>query len=132
MSVTDPIADMITIIRNASRAKKTSADVKASKLTEAILSLMKKEGFIKNYKPMEYKKQGLFRVYLKYDQDKTPALSNIKKISKPGLRKYAAKDAIPDVFNGLGVAVLSTSKGIMTNTEAKESGTGGEVLLYIW
>ena len=132
MSVTDPIADMITIIRNAYRAKKTSADVKASKLTEAILSLMKREGFISNYKPMEHKKQGLFRVYLKYAEDKTPVFSNIKKISKPGLRKYVTKDEIPNVFNGLGIAVLSTSKGVMTNTEASVSGTGGEVLLYIW
>lgn len=132
MSVSDPIADMITIIRNAYKAKKTSADVKASKLTEAILSLMKKEGFIKNYKPMDYKKQGLFRIYLKYADDKTPALSNIKKISKPGLKKYVTKDEIPNVFNSLGIAVLSTSKGIMTNIEAQAAGIGGEVLLYIW
>jgi len=132
MSVSDPIADMITIVRNANRAKKADADVKASKLTEAILSLMKKEGFISNFKPLEYKKQGLFKVYLKYSQNNTPAFSNIKKVSKPGLRKYVTKDEIPDVFNGLGVAFISTSKGIMTSVQAKEAGTGGEVLLYIW
>ena len=132
MSVSDPVADVITIIRNANRAKLASADVKASKLVEAILVLMKKEGFIKSFKPMDYKKQGLFKVYLKYAEDKTPAFSNIKKISKPGLRKYAAKDEIPNVLGGLGVAVLSTSKGVMTNSEAKEANVGGEVLLYIW
>lgn len=132
MSVSDPIADVITIIRNANRAKKASADVKASKLVEAILTLMKKEGFIKSFKPMDYKNQGLFKVYLKYADEKTPAMTNIKKISKPGLRKYVTKDQIPNVFGGLGVAVISTSKGIMTNSEAKEAGVGGEVLIYIW
>jgi small subunit ribosomal protein S8 len=132
MSVSDPIADVITIIRNANRARKATADVKASKLVEAILTLMKKEGFIANFKPLEYKNQGLFRVYFKYADEKTPAINNIKKISKPGLRKYTTKDEIPNVYGGLGVAVISTSKGIMTNTEAKEANVGGEVLLYIW
>ena len=132
MSVTDPIADMITIIRNANRTKKPSADVKASKLNEAILSLLKKEGFIKDFKPMEYKNQGLFKVYLKYAKNGTGAISNLRRISTPGLRNYVAKDNIPSVFGGLGVAVISTSKGVMTNTDAKESGVGGEVLLYVW
>jgi len=132
MSVSDPIADMITILRNASRARHLSADVRASRLTESVLSLMKKEGFIKNFKPMEHKKQGLFKVYLRYSDAKLPAISNIQKISKPGLRKYVDRDNIPSVFNGLGVAVISTSKGLMTDAEAKEAGLGGEVFLYIW
>jgi len=132
MSITDPIADMITIIRNANRAKKPSCDVKASKLADAILSLLKKEGFIKNFKPMEYKNQGLFRVYLKYGKNTTPAISNLRRISRPGLRKYVAKDDIPNVFGGFGTAVVSTSKGVMTGADAKAAGAGGEVLLYIW
>lgn len=132
MSVSDPIADMITIIRNAKRAKKAACDVKASKLTDSILSLFKSHGFIKNYKPMEYKNQGLLRVYLKYAKDNTPAISNLRRISKPGIRKYVTKDQIPDVYGGLGVAIMSTSKGVMTNLQARESGAGGEVLLYIW
>lgn len=132
MSVSDPIADMITIIRNANRASKPMADVKASKLTEAILNLLKQEGFIKTFKPMEYKNQGLFRVYLKYAKDKTPAMSNIRKISKSGIRKYVAKDEIPGVFGGLGIAIISTSKGVMTGQSAKELGIGGEVLLCVW
>lgn len=132
MSISDPIADMITIIRNASRAKKPSADVKASKLNEAILSIMKEEGFIKNFKPMDYKNQGLFRVYLKYGKGKLPAISNVRRASKPGLRMYVTKDKIPNVFGGLGIAIISTSKGVMTNLKARESGVGGEVLLYLW
>ena len=134
MSVTDPIADMITILRNANRAKKVTADVKASKLVEAILSLLKDEGFIKNFKPMEHKNQGLFRIYLKYavDKTKTPAISNLKRVSKPGLRKYVTKDEIPNVFGGLGISVISTSKGVMTNLQAKEAGVGGEVLIHVW
>ena len=132
MSVSDPIADMITIIRNACQAKKNTADVKGSKLTEAILAILKTEGFIRNFKPMEYKRQGLFKIYLKYAKDGTPAISNLRRISKPGVRKYVAKDAIPDVFGGLGIAMISTSKGILTNLQAKESGVGGEVLFYVW
>ena len=133
MSISDPIADAITIIRNANRARKPSADVKASKLVEAILAVMKNEGFIKGFKPVEDKKQGIFKVYLKYSEDgKLSAISNIKRISRPGLRKYVTKDRLPNVFNGLGVALISTSKGIMTNTAAKEAAAGGEVLLYVW
>jgi small subunit ribosomal protein S8 len=101
-------------------------------MNEAILSLFKKEGFIKDFKPMEYKNQGLFRVYLKYAKNGVSAISNVRRISRPGLRNYVTKDKIPSVFGGLGLAVISTSKGVMTSTDAKESGVGGEVLLYIW
>ena len=132
MPVTDPIADMLTVIRNGSRAKKEKVDVKASKLGMAILDILKKEGFIKNYKVVEDKKQGMLRVYLRYTKDKSPVIMGLKRISTPGFRRYASKDEIPNVLRGIGIAILSTSSGLMTNTEARKKAIGGEVICHAW
>ena len=132
MSVTDPIADALTVIRNASNAKKEVAELKASKLIEEILKIFKREGFIANYKLIKDTRQGLLRVYLKYAKDGAPALLGIKRISKPGLRIYKKSDELPKVYGGLGVAVISTSKGILTDDEARTKKLGGEVICYIW
>ena len=132
MAVTDPIADALTILRNASFAKKEVAETRNSKLLEEILKIFKKEGFISNYKLIKDSKQGLLRVYLRYDKDGTPAILGIKRISKPGLRIYKKSDELPKVYGGLGVAVISTSKGMMTDNEAREKKMGGEVICYTW
>jgi len=132
MSISDPIADMIAVVNNASRAKKEAADIPASKMTESIFAILKEEGFIKNYKRLDDTKQGTLRVYLKYDEGLRPAITNMKRISKPGLRKYTEKSKIPAVIGGLGTAIISTSKGLLTDTKAKETGIGGEIICYIW
>ena len=132
MSLTDPIADMLTIIRNATQIHKESVDVLASKLCLEILKVFKKEGYIDNYRFIEDSTQGIARVYLRYDENKKPVINNLKRISKSGLRVYAKTNKIPRVLGGLGVAVVSTSKGIMTNKEARQKKVGGEVLCYIW
>lgn len=132
MGVTDPIADALTILRNASNARKDVAELKASKLLEEILKILKKESFISNYKLVKDSKQGLLRVYLKYSKASAPAILGIKRISKPGLRIYKKADELPKVYGGLGVAVISTSKGLMTDNEARESKMGGEVICYVW
>ena len=132
MSVTDPIADMLTIIRNASSANKAVVEVKNSRLTEGIIKIFKTESFISNYKIIKDTKQGLVRIYLKYIKEGKPAILGIKKISKSGLRIYRKADKIPKVYGGLGVAIVSTSKGLMTDNEARDSKIGGEVICYIW
>ena len=132
MSITDSIADLLTLIRNASRAGKENVSVKASKLGAEVLKILKNEEFITNFKKVEYKNQGLLRVQLKYDEEGVPAIVNLKKISKPGLRVYATKDEIPRVCGGLGVAVLSTSKGVLTDREARKLKVGGEVIMHAW
>ena len=132
MGVTDPIADALTILRNASFAKKAVAELRGSKLVEEILKIFKKESFIANYKLIKDSKQGILRVYLKYDKDGTSAILGIKRISKPGLRIYKKSDELPKVYGGLGVAVISTSKGMMTDSEARESKMGGEIICYTW
>ena len=132
MSVTDPISDMLTIVRNGSRAKKEKVDVKNSGLSREILNIFKKEGYIKNFKTIDDKKQGVIRVYLKYEEDKAPLITQVKRISKPGLRVYANKENVPRVLNGLGTAVISTSRGVLTGKEAKKENVGGEVVCYIW
>lgn len=132
MSVTDPIADMLTVIRNASSAKKNVVEVRNSRLSEEIIKIFKKEDFISNYKQIKDTKQGLLRIYLKHLKSGTPGILGIKRISKPGLRIYKKKDELPKVYGGLGAAVISTSKGIMTDSEAREKGVGGEVICYIW
>jgi small subunit ribosomal protein S8 len=132
MSITDPIADMLTIVRNGSRAKKEKVDVKNSRLSREILNIFKKEGYIKNFKTIDDKKQGVIRIYLKYEEDKAPLITQIKRISKPGLRIYANKENVPRVLNGLGTAVISTSRGVLTGKEAKKEKVGGEVVCYIW
>lgn len=132
MAVTDPIADALTILRNASFAKKDTAELRASKLIEEILKILKKEGFVTNYKLIKDNKQGILRVYLRYAKDGTPAMIGIKRISKPGLRIYKQADELPRVYGGLGMALISTSKGLMIDSEAREQKIGGEVLCYIW
>ena len=132
MSLQDPISDALTVIRNGSRSRKDKVDVRNSKLVSEILAILKKVGYIANYKKIEDKTQGLLRVYLKYDVKGVSAITELKRISKPGLRIYVTKDEIPRVLGGFGIAVLTTSKGIMTNDEARKMGVGGEVLLYAW
>ena len=131
MSRTDLIADSFTMIRNAIMAKKENVDVPALNTTKAILSILKKEGYIDNFKLIEDKRQGQLRVYLKYIAGKS-AIRNIKRISKSGLRIYVKYDKIPFVLRGRGLAIISSSKGIITDKEAREIKVGGEVIAYIW
>lgn len=132
MAVTDPIADMLTMVRNASSAKKEVVEVKNSRLTEEIIKIFKKESFVSNYKIIKDSKQGKLRIYLKYLKDGKPAIIGIKKVSKPGLRVYKKADELPKVVGGLGRAVISTSKGLLTDTQALANKVGGEVICYIW
>ncbi len=133
MAVTDTIADMLTILRNGSRAKKEKVDVKNSRLNRDILAVFKKEGYIKNFKTIDDKRQGIIRIYLSYEEGgKKPSITQIKRISRPGLRIYVSRENVPRVLRGYGTAVLSTSKGVMADKEAKKEGAGGEVICYIW
>lgn len=131
MARTDIIAETFTAIRNAIMARKENVDVPASKITTSILEILKKESYIDNYKVIEDKKQGILRIYLKYIGKKS-AIRNIKRISRPGLRKYVRHSKVPKVLRGLGCAIISTSRGLLTDTEAREQGVGGEVIGYIW
>jgi len=131
MSTNYLIGDVFTIIRNATMAKKDSVDVPASNFVQRVLEILKKENYIENYKRIEDKKQGLIRISLKSVAGK-PAIRNIKCISKPGLRVYVRREDIPQVLRGRGIAIVSTSKGIVTDKEARELGVGGEVVAYIW
>ena len=130
--VTDTIADMLTRIRNANSMRYTEVKVPASKLKLELAKILKEEGFIKDYKVLDEKVQGMILITLKYGEKKERVITGLKRISKPGLRVYAKKDEVPKVLNGLGIAVLSTSNGIMTDKEARKQGLGGEVLAYIW
>ncbi|NSW91199.1 MAG: 30S ribosomal protein S8 [Firmicutes bacterium] len=132
MQTTDAIADMLTRIRNASNAKHESVDIPASNIKKEIARILKDEGYIENYEIIEDGKQGIIRIKLKYAANKRNIISGIKRISKPGLRVYAGKDEIPKVLGGLGIAIISTSKGIMTDKGARNEGIGGEVLAFIW
>ena len=132
MNITDPIADMLTRIRNASRSKHKTVDVPASNLKKSIADILFKEGYIKAYEEISDDTQGIIRITLKYDEKGNKVIAGLKRISKPGLRVYASKDELPKVLNGLGIALISTSKGIVTDKQAKELGVGGEVLAYVW
>ena len=132
MVVTDPIADFLTRIRNANTVIMDKVEIPASKTKMALANILKEEGFIKDAEYVEDGKQGIIRVYLKYDGNHQRVITGLKRISKPGLRVYARKDNLPKVLNGLGIAILSTSRGIMTDREARKQGVGGEVLAYIW
>jgi small subunit ribosomal protein S8 len=132
MSLTDPIADMATKIRNASSAGKDKVDVKASVVTENILKILKDEAFIEDYKKVSDERQGTLRVYLKFSEDSKPYITNIKRISKPGLRVYRNTDDIRSVFGGLGIAIISTSQGILSGKEARDKRLGGEIMLEVW
>lgn len=132
MVMTDPIADMLTRIRNANNAKHTTVTIPASNIKKAIAGILLEEGYVKEVKYNEDDKQGMIEITLKYTSDNSKVISGIKRISKPGLRIYAANDEVPKVLNGLGIAIISTSKGIMTDKEARKINIGGEVLCYVW
>lgn len=132
MVMTDPIADMLTRIRNANQMKHKTVDVPASKLKAEILTVLKQEGYINDYQLVKDGIQGTLKVTLKYLQNEERAVRGLKKISKPGLRVYAKTDDLPRVLNGLGIAIVSTSQGIMTDREARSKQIGGEVLAYVW
>jgi small subunit ribosomal protein S8 len=129
---TDPIADMLTRMRNAIRIKDEKVDIPASRMKVDIAKVLKEEGFIKSYKIIKDKKQGILRVTLKYTAENNSVISGLKRISKPGRRVYIEKAKIPNVMGGVGIAVITTSKGILTDNECRQEGIGGEVLCYIW
>ncbi len=133
MQITDPIADMLTRIRNASNAKHDTVDVPASNMKKAIAQILLDEGYIKNFQTINDGTQGVIRITLKYIQPgKEKAISGLRRVSKPGLRVYAGADELPRVLRGLGIAIVSTSKGIMTDKKAREAHVGGEVLAFVW
>ena len=130
--MTDPIADMLTRIRNGNDAKHDSVDIPASNIKNQLAQILLDEGFVKGYDVIDDGKQGIIRVELKYGKHNEKVISGIKKISKPGLRVYVKNDEIPRVLGGLGIAILSTSKGVMTDKNARKEGVGGEVICYVW
>ncbi len=132
MTLTDPIADMLTRIKNAGMVRKKEVDIPSSKMKAAIAKILKEEGYIRNFKVVDDKKQGILKVFLKYTQDKENAISGLARVSKPGCRIYCKKDSIPKVLDGLGVVIISTSQGVYTGKKCKELGLGGEVLCQIW
>ena len=132
MNTTDPIADMLTRIRNANSSKHKTVDVPASNIKKAIAKILFEEGYIKSFEEINDDAQGIIRITLKYDEKGARVIDGIRRISKPGLRVYASKDELPQVLNGLGIALISTSKGIKTDKEARKEGLGGEVLAYVW
>ena len=132
MSMTDNIGDMLTRIRNGGKARFDKVDIPASRMKISLARIFKDEGFIKNYKVIKDNKQGILRVYLKYDDRNLPLIQRIERVSKPSRRVYAGREELPKVQGGLGVAVVSTSKGVMTDRQARKLGVGGEVLCQIW
>ena len=132
MVMTDPIADFLTRIRNANMVMHEKVEIPASKTKVALAEILKNEGFIKDYEQIQDGKQGIIRVYLKYGANREKVITGLKRISKPGLKVYCKKDEIPKVLGGLGIAVISTSKGILTDKEARKMGLGGEVICYVW
>lgn len=132
MAMTDPIADMLTRIRNANSVNHEKVDIPGSNLKRAIAQILKDEGYIREFEWMPNEHQGLLRVHLKYGPQKSKVITGLRRISKPGLRVYANKDQIPKVLGGLGVAIISTSKGVITDRQARQQKLGGEVLCYIW
>ena len=132
MGITDSVADMLTRIRNGSKAEKKWVDVPASKLKKELAQLLMEEHFIEKFDCIEDNKQGELRLFLKYDENEMPIIKGIKRISRPGLRKYAQADNLPRVLNGLGIAVISTSSGVMTDRDARKKGIGGEVICHVW
>ena len=132
MVMTDPIADMLTRIRNANHAKHEFVDIPASKIKKEIANILLEEGYIKGFDVIDDDKQGIIRVELKYQQNKERVITGIKRISKPGLRVYVGKEDTPRVLGGLGIAILSTSQGIVTDKKARTQGVGGEVICYVW
>ena len=132
MVMTDPIADLLTRIRNANSVYHDKVEIPASKIKQAIVQILKEEGFIKDYEKIADNKQGVLRLSLKYGPNREKVITGIKRISKPGLRVYAKNDQLPRVLGGLGIAIISTSKGIMSDKAARREGLGGEVIAYVW
>ena len=132
MQITDPIADMLTRIRNANNAKHDVVEVPASNMKKSIAQILMDEGYIKNFQLIDDGTQGVIRIALKYNAGKEKVISGLKRVSKPGLRVYAGADELPKVLRGLGIAIVSTSKGVMTDKKAREAHVGGEVLAFVW
>ena len=132
MQITDPIADLLTRIRNASTAKHPSVEVPASNLKKAICQILVDEGYIKGMQVTEDNKQGMIKLTLKYQENGAPVIAGLRRVSKPGLRVYAGADELPQVLRGLGIAIISTSKGVMTDKQARKLHVGGEVLAFVW
>jgi small subunit ribosomal protein S8 len=132
MGMTDPVADMLTRVRNASGAKFAKVDIPSSKLKVQIARIFKDEGYIKNFKVIKDNRQGILRIYLRYDDKNRGVIQYLVRVSRPSRRVYAGNDAIPKVLNGLGISILSTSKGILTDREARKQGVGGEIMCSVW
>lgn len=132
MTMTDPIADLLTRIRNASKRGKKTVDIPSSGLKKEIVRILREEKFIDNFTLLEDDRQGVLRVFLRYGPDKQPVISGLKRISRPGRRIYKGKSELPRVSGGIGIAVISTSRGVMTDSQSREAGEGGEILCYVW
>ena len=132
MSISDPIADMLTRIRNANMIKHDTVEIPASNMKKEIARILLEQGYIKAYNVVEDDKQGMIKIRLKYTKDGQKVISGLKKISKPGMRVYASKDNVPRVYNGIGISIISTSKGMLTEKQARENQVGGEVICYVW
>ncbi|WP_294831908.1 30S ribosomal protein S8 [uncultured Lactobacillus sp.] len=132
MVMTDPIADYLTRIRNANMAKHNSVEIPASNIKKSISEILKREGFIRDYEVTDDNKQGMIKIFLKYGPDGERVISGLKRISKPGLRTYVSAENLPKVLNGLGIAIVSTSAGVITDKEARQKDVGGEVIAYVW
>ena len=132
MQITDPIADLLTRIRNANSAKHETVEIPASNMKKAIVEILDQEGYIKNYQIIDDGKQGIIRVTLKYGKNNEKVITGLKRVSKPGLRIYAGAEELPRVLKGLGIAIISTSKGVMTDKKARKENIGGEVLAFVW
>jgi small subunit ribosomal protein S8 len=132
MGMTDPVADMLTRVRNASGAKFAKVDIPSSKLKVQIARILKDEGYIKNFKVIKDNRQGILRIYLRYDDKNRGVIQWLVRVSRPSRRVYAGSDDIPKILNGLGISVLSTSKGILTDREARKQGVGGEIMCSVW
>ena len=132
MVMTDPIADYLTRIRNANMAKHDSVEIPASNIKKSISEILKREGFIRDYEVTDDNKQGVIKIFLKYGPNGERVISGLKRISKPGLRNYVGAEELPKVLNGLGIAIVSTSAGVITDKEARQKGIGGEVIAYVW
>ena len=132
MTMTDPIADMLTRIRNANMVRHEKLEVPASNVKKEIAEILKREGFVRDVEYVEDNKQGIIRIFLKYGKDNERVITGLKRISKPGLRVYAKTDEVPKVLNGLGIALVSTSNGLLTDKEARAKKVGGEILAYVW
>jgi small subunit ribosomal protein S8 len=132
MQITDPIADLLTRIRNASSAKHPTVEIPASGMKKSISRILVDEGYIKNMQVISDNKQGIIRLTLKYSEDRTPAIAGLRRVSKPGLRIYSSSEKMPRVLHGLGIAIVSTPKGVMTDKQARKLNVGGEVLAFVW